>query len=132
MASKTQKTDPEWRKQLSPEQYGILREKGTEHPFSGEYWNDKSPGLYRCAGCGLDLFDAGTKFDSGTGWPSFFVPIDESKIASESDTSHGMQRSEVICAGCGGHLGHVFPDGPPPTGLRYCLNSVSLILDKSK
>jgi len=124
------KTEGDWKKVLTPERYYVLRQKGTETPFSGEFWNEKAAGTYRCAGCGQELFDSQTKFDSGTGWPSFYQPIDEGKVEEVSDVSHGMRRSEVACSRCGGHLGHVFEDGPAPTGLRYCINSVSLDLDE--
>ena len=122
-------TDAEWREHLTPEQYKVCRQKGTEQAFTGQYWNEKTPGIYRCAGCGEVLFDAATKYDSGSGWPSFWEPAAAGVVASEVDTSHGMQRVEVHCARCGSHLGHVFPDGPQPTGLRYCINSLSLQLD---
>jgi peptide-methionine (R)-S-oxide reductase len=125
-----EKSDPEWRKELSPQQYRILREKGTEPPFTGKYWNEHADGIYRCAACGNPLFDAGTKFESGSGWPSFYQPIDNARVDTEQDRSHFMARTEVHCARCGGHLGHVFDDGPQPTGLRYCINSASLDLDK--
>ena len=118
---------------LTPEQHRILREKGTERAFTGKYWATKDPGVYHCAGCGEALFSSDTKFESGTGWPSFFQPLDESKVAEHTDVSHNMKRTEVVCAKCGGHLGHLFDDGPKPTGLRYCLNSASLDLEpKSK
>lgn len=120
------KSDEDWRKELTPEQYRVLREKGTERAFTGAYYAGKEPGVYVCAGCGLELFDARHKFDSGTGWPSFFQPVAAGNVEEATDTSHGMVRTEVHCARCGGHLGHVFPDGPRPTGLRYCINSVSL------
>lgn len=122
-------TDAEWRARLSPDQYRICRQKGTEPAFTGAYWDDKTPGQYRCAGCGEVLFDSATKYDSGSGWPSFWQPAQDTAVAEEVDTSHGMRRVEVHCARCGSHLGHVFPDGPRPTGLRYCINSASLALD---
>ena len=126
---KVQKSDAEWRQQLSPEQYHVLREKGTERPFTGEYAHSKQQGTYVCAGCGSPLFRSDEKFESGTGWPSFWAPIAEDHVATETDTTYGMVRTEVECAECGGHLGHVFPDGPKPTGLRYCINSAALKLD---
>lgn len=129
MTDKVIKTEEQWRKELTPEQYRVLREKGTEAPFSGEYETTTTPGMYRCAACGQELFLSDTKFDSGCGWPSFFQPATEGKIDENLDTSHGMRRVEVTCSRCGSHLGHVFPDGPNPTGLRYCINSVSLKLD---
>jgi peptide-methionine (R)-S-oxide reductase len=129
MTDKVIKTEEQWRKELTPEQYRVLREKGTEMPFSGEYENTTTPGMYRCAACGQELFLSDTKFDSGCGWPSFFQPATKGKIDEHLDTSHGMQRVEVTCSRCGSHLGHVFTDGPNPTGLRYCINSVSLKLD---
>ncbi|HEV8697555.1 MAG TPA: peptide-methionine (R)-S-oxide reductase MsrB [Candidatus Limnocylindrales bacterium] len=129
MTTKITKGDADWRAQLNPDQYHVLREKGTERAFTGEYWDDHRPGVYRCAGCGAELFDADAKFDSGTGWPSFYEPAAPQAVATEEDRSLFGRRTEVLCASCGGHLGHVFPDGPRPTGLRYCINSAALSLD---
>ncbi len=131
MPAKLEKTDAEWRQQLNPEQYRILREKGTEHPFTGALVNNHDDGLYHCAACGTPLFTSGTKFESGSGWPSFFEPITPGAVELHEDRSHGMKRVEVTCAHCGGHLGHVFPDGPNPTGQRYCINSASLSFAKT-
>jgi peptide-methionine (R)-S-oxide reductase len=128
--TKVQRTEAEWREVLDAERYRILREKGTEPPFSGEYDHTFAPGTYRCAGCGAELFRSETKYDSGCGWPAFFAPASDEVIDEESDTSYGMVRTEVMCASCGGHLGHVFPDGPAPTGLRYCINSAALNLEE--
>jgi peptide-methionine (R)-S-oxide reductase len=127
---KIDKTDAEWREELSPEQYEVLRRQGTERPFTGEYWNVKEDGMYHCAGCGTALFSSDTKFESGTGWPSFYEPALAENVDVHTDTSHGMIRTEVRCANCGGHLGHVFDDGPNPTGMRFCINSCALDLQQ--
>lgn len=132
MGEKIQKSDREWRKQLSPNQYYVTRQKGTEPPFTGEYENTETPGTYKCVCCGQPLFRSETKFHSGCGWPSFAAPLTEQAVNEEGDTSHGMIRTEVKCSRCDAHLGHVFDDGPGPTGLRYCINSVSLNLDQDK
>ncbi len=125
------KTDDDWRALLTPEQYAVCRQKGTERPFTGAYWDTKEPGVYLCACCGEELFASDTKFESGTGWPSFYQPVDAAKVTAETDSSHGMFRTEVMCGRCGAHLGHVFPDGPQPSGQRYCINSASLNLRKA-
>ena len=129
MKEKINKTEEEWKKELTPVEYQVCRMKGTEPPFTGKYYNSKEPGMYRCAACGNELFESNTKFDSGTGWPSFYKPVSEENVGTEEDVSYGMRRTEVMCSSCGAHLGHVFPDGPRPTGLRYCINSVALKLE---
>jgi peptide-methionine (R)-S-oxide reductase len=126
---KVEKSEAEWRAELTPEEYRVCREKGTERPFTGLYWDEQRAGTYRCRGCGEPLFGSAGKFDAGCGWPSFFVPLNERVIEEHRDTSHGMIRTEIVCRKCGCHLGHVFPDGPRPTGLRYCVNSASLRLE---
>jgi peptide-methionine (R)-S-oxide reductase len=126
MTDKTALSDAEWREKLTPEQYRVLREAGTERAYTGEYERNKAPGMYRCAGCGAPLFSSDAKYDSGSGWPSYTAPVEGGAVAEHRDTAHGMVRTEVRCARCEGHLGHVFPDGPGPEGLRYCINSAAL------
>jgi peptide-methionine (R)-S-oxide reductase len=130
MAEQVEKSEKEWREQLSPEQYQVLRRKGTERAFTGQYWDNHEPGVYRCAGCGAELFRSDEKYDSGSGWPSFTAPVAADRVTTETDETHGMIRTEALCARCGGHLGHVFDDGPQPTNQRYCINSASLDFEK--
>jgi peptide-methionine (R)-S-oxide reductase len=132
MSQKVDRPETEWREELSPEQYRVLREKGTERAFTGEFWDHHADGQYLCAGCGEELFRSGEKFDSGTGWPSFRAPATRDAVQETDDRSHGMRRTEVVCARCGGHLGHLFPDGPAPTGQRYCINSAALKFKKKE
>jgi peptide-methionine (R)-S-oxide reductase len=132
MNGKIEKSAEEWKKTLTPEQYHVLREKGTERPFTGEYADAHDDGIYGCAGCGNPLFSSDTKYESGSGWPSFYQPVATAAVETETDRKLGMTRTEVLCARCGGHLGHVFPDGPEPTRLRYCMNSAALKLEKLK
>jgi peptide-methionine (R)-S-oxide reductase len=132
MSEKIEKTEEEWKKTLTPEQYHVLREKGTERPFTGQYSDSHDDGMYRCAGCGNPLFSSDTKYESGSGWPSFYEPVAKDAVETEADRKFGMTRNEVLCAKCGGHLGHVFPDGPESTGLRYCMNSAALKLEKKE
>jgi peptide-methionine (R)-S-oxide reductase len=132
MADKLKKTEEEWKQELTPEQYHILREKGTEPAFTGEYADSKTPGVYRCAACGQELFASDTKYESGSGWPSFYQPVNEDHVELRDDNTFGMRRTEVMCSRCESHLGHVFPDGPKPTGLRFCINSASLKHEEKK
>ncbi|NKE69473.1 peptide-methionine (R)-S-oxide reductase MsrB [Candidatus Manganitrophus noduliformans] len=132
MKKKVTKSEEEWKKELTPEQYEVTRKKGTEQAFTGEYYNSKEPGIYRCVACGNELFSSKTKYESGSGWPSFWEPISAEGIRTEEDFSHGMRRVEVLCASCESHLGHLFPDGPRPTGMRFCINSAALKLERER
>ena len=132
MINRKKKTEEEWKKELTTEQYDVLRLKGTERPFTGKYWDHKKEGIYKCAGCGIALFESNTKFDAGCGWPSFSSTIKDSNVEKKADNAQGMVRTEVLCKNCGGHLGHLFEDGPQPTGLRYCINSVSIDFEKKE